>query len=222
MSKAKMKVVQCWDDGVTADRALVDILRKHHAKATFNLNAGLHEAKSKFSWVFKETEVHKLGWDEMKDLFDGFVIANHSLTHPFLEKISIEEARREIIEGRDRLQQFFNQEVSGFAYPFGTFNEAVKQLVSEAGHIYARTTRNVTNPLDSEDLMEFHPNCHFLNPDFWTKYQTAKTNGVFYFWGHSYEMITDAMWLDFEEKIKRISADPDSCWVDVPDLVTKS
>ena len=218
MSKPKMKVVQCWDDGVTADRALVDILRKYHAKATFNLNAGLHEAKSKFSWVFKETEVHKLGWDEMKDLFDGFVIANHSLTHPFLEKISIEDARRNVVEGRDKLQQFFGQEVSGFAYPFGTYNEAVMDVIREAGHIYARTTKRNEYQFPPVEPMAFHPSCHFLAEDFWEKYEAAKSIGVFYFWGHSYEMITPAMWNDFDEQIKRITNDPDSVWVDLPDL----
>ena len=46
----------------------------------------------------------------------------------------------------------------------------------------------------------------------------AKQCGVFYFWGHSYEMITDSMWSTFEETIERISADPDSCWGEVADL----
>lgn len=214
----KMKVVQCWDDGVTADRPLVEILRKYKAKASFNLNAGLHESKSKFSWVFKETEVHKLGWDEMKDLYDGFVIANHSLKHPHLEAISIEDARREVIEGRDKLQQFFGQEVSGFAYPFGTYNEAVKEIILEAGHIYGRTTKRNEYQFPPIDPIEFHPTCHFLAQDFWEKYEKSKAVGVFYFWGHSYEMINSTMWNEFDAQIKRISADPDSVWVDLPDL----
>ena len=53
MKKGRMTVVQCWDDGVTTDLRLAEILRKHNAKATFNLNAGLHEAKSKPSWIYQ-------------------------------------------------------------------------------------------------------------------------------------------------------------------------
>lgn len=214
----KMKVVQCWDDGVTTDRALVEILRKYNSKATFNLNPGLHEKKSKFSWVFKDTEVHKLGWDEMRSVYDGFVIANHSLKHPHLEAIPLAEARVEVKEGRDKLQQFFGQEVSGFAYPFGTYNEAVKEVIQEAGHIYARTTKRNEFNFPPVDLMEFHPTCHFLADDFWEKYETAKTIGVFYFWGHSYEMITPAHWVVFEDQIKRIHADPEATWADIPEL----
>jgi peptidoglycan/xylan/chitin deacetylase (PgdA/CDA1 family) len=105
-----MKVVQCWDDGVTADARLVEILRKHNATATFNLNAGLHEAKRKPSWVYQGTEVGRLGWDEMKDVYGGFTIANHSLTHPSLAKLPADAARRDIAEGRDRLQQFLRDD----------------------------------------------------------------------------------------------------------------
>lgn len=213
-----MRVVQCWDDGVTTDVRLVEILRKHNAKATFNLNAGLHEAKRKPGWIFKGTEVSRLGWDEMKELYQGFMIANHSLTHPFLEKIAIEAARSDIVEGRSRLQQFFGQPVLGFAYPYGSYNEAVMEAVRDAGHVYARTVGNVERPFPPENAMAVHPCCHFLAPDLWERYEKARLGGVFYFWGHSYEMITGEMWLDFEKNIERISADPAACWGDVADL----
>ena len=218
MNNGGMTVVQCWDDGVTADVRLVEILRKHNAKATFNLNAGLYEAKRKPGWSYQGTEVGRLGWDEMKDVYCGFTIANHSLTHPHLEELPIAAARRDIAEGRDRLQQFFGQPVLGFAYPFGTYNEAVMDAVREAGHVYARTVVNVAHPFPPENAMAFHPCCHFRAPDLWARYENAKTCGVFYFWGHSYEMITEAMWTEFEEMIEKISADTESHWGDVAEL----
>lgn len=217
----KMTVVQCWDDGVTADVRLVEILRRHGAKATFNLNAGGHENKRKPSWVYRDTQVSKLGWDEMRDLYDGFMIANHSLTHPHLEQIPVEDARRDIREGRERLQQFFGQPVSGFAYPFGSYNAAVEALVAEAGHVYARTVGMVERPFPPVNAMAFHPCCHFLAPDFRERYEKARPGGVFYFWGHSYEMINEAMWAAFEDTIQFISRDPAAQWGDVADLFTR-
>lgn len=214
----KMKIVQCWDDGVTADIRVIDILRRHGAKATFNLNAGLHQEERKFSWVFKDTEVWKLGWNEMRSVYEGFTIANHSLTHPHLTKIPINEARQEIVEGRDRLQQFFQQPVLGFAYPFGSYDKTVMELVGEAGHIYARTTRYAENPFPVEDPMAFHSCCHFLAPDFWSKFEKAREGGIFYFWGHSYELINEAMVADFEKMIIRINAQPNICWSDLVSL----
>ena len=44
----KMKVVQCWDDGVITDIRLIEILKKYNAKATFNLNIGLMKPERAF------------------------------------------------------------------------------------------------------------------------------------------------------------------------------
>ncbi len=218
MTEARLTVVQCWDDGVTTDERLIAILRRHRALATFNLNAGLYAAQRKPGWNHRGTEVSRLGWDEMRELYRGFTIANHSLTHPSLDKVPIAAARREIEDGRKRLQDFFDQPVLGFAYPNGTYNEPVMEAVRAAGHVYARTVRNVARPFPPENPMAFHPCCHFLAPDFWARHEAARAGGVFYFWGHSYELITEAMWAGFDAQIARISADPGARWGGVADL----
>ncbi|MDD5705446.1 MAG: polysaccharide deacetylase family protein [Kiritimatiellae bacterium] len=205
----EMIVLQCWDDGVASDARLVEILREYNAKATFNLCASLHTP---------ERTPGRLGLREMKTVYDGFTIANHSLTHPSLAEIPIEAARRDIREGRDRLQQIFGQPILGFAYPNGSYNEPVMAAVREAGHIYARTVVNVEQPFPPEDAMAFHPSCHFLAPDFWARYERAERNGVFYFWGHSYEMRSEAMWQAFRELIQRISSDSRARWGNLTEL----
>jgi peptidoglycan/xylan/chitin deacetylase (PgdA/CDA1 family) len=79
-----MKVVQSWDDGVVDDIRLADLLRRHQASATFNLNPGLHHAGRSFSWRYGDKEVWRLGRDELVEIYAGFEIANHSLNHPNL------------------------------------------------------------------------------------------------------------------------------------------
>lgn len=213
-----MKVVQCWDDGVWSDIPLIEVFKKYGAKATFNLSMGLHEKERTIPWDFNGVPVGRLALNELKEVYEGFRIANHSLTHQRLAEMPIEAARVEIVEGRRRLQDFFQQEVAGFAYPYGNYNDAVKQVLRQTGHCYARMTRNTDNPYPPADAMEFAASCHFLAPDFMSRYERAKECGVFYFWGHSYEMISPAMWDDFERKIKFISEDPDSEWANVIDL----
>ncbi len=66
--------------------------------------------------------------------------------------------------------------------------------------------------------MAFHPSCHFLAPDFWTRYEIAKEGGLFYFWGHSYELVSETMWMALENTVQRIDGDPDSAWGDLPSL----
>ncbi len=213
-----MKVIQCWDDGVTSDILLVDILRKYDAQATFNLNAGLHQSIRSNGWKYKNTEVVRLSQNEIVDVYEGFTIANHSLTHPHLETLPLDEVRVEVEENRKRLQDLFGQSIDGFAYPFGTYNNSIVDIIEQQGHKYARTIKNSVPAFPPQNPYEFHPSCHFLAKDFWVRYQESKQSGVFYFWGHSYEMISKMMWIDFENKIKKINEDPESQWYDISKL----
>jgi len=213
-----LQVVQCWDDGVTTDGPLIEILQRYGAKATFNLNIGLHQKFRHAGWTYHNTQVQRFGISELQDVYDGFCIANHSFSHPHLEHLRSSDLFYEIHEGRDRLQQLFGQPIEGFAYPFGSHTSQLRQQVRQAGHIYARTTQMTSQPFPPEDPMAFHPTCHFLDPDFHQCYEQAKASGVFYFWGHSYEMTTSSMWEDFERKIRMISEDAASSWKDVVDL----
>ena len=205
MKQQKMRVVQCWDDGHQNDIPLCDILRRHGARASFNLNAVNMDQPGKALPL-------------KPDVFDGFTVANHSLTHPRLEQVPIATARADIVDGRKRLQDRFGTPVLGFAYPFGTYTPAAMDLLREAGHVYGRTVTHVEQCFPPQDPMAFHPNCHFLAPDFWTRYERARACGVFYFWGHSYEIRTPEMWAAFEAQIARISADPTAEWVELVDL----
>jgi peptidoglycan/xylan/chitin deacetylase (PgdA/CDA1 family) len=212
-----MKLVQCWDDGVVDDIRLIEILRRHGAKASFNLNFGTLPQKREGGWKFREIkEVFRLAVPEVKSVYDGFLVANHSLTHPWLDRIEPEIAERDIREGRDQLEQHFGYAVTGFAYPYGGFNPAVQKIVRKSGHVYARTGRNVEQVFPPVDAMAFHPNCHFLAPDFWDRFE--KAGDVFYFWGHSYELITPDDWTNFERKIERLSTHPETQWTSLPDL----
>jgi peptidoglycan/xylan/chitin deacetylase (PgdA/CDA1 family) len=214
-----MKTAQCWDDGNVDDIRVIEILRKYGTKASFNLNFGLHQNNRVLGWKFQDTkEVWRLGKSEIAGVYEGFLIANHSLTHPWLDKIPIEEATREIREGKDALEQHFGYAIKGFAYPYGTYNKEVQEIVRATGHVYARTGNGVDESYPPENPMAFASNGHFLDPCFWQRFEKAKANdGVFYFWGHSYEIVTEADWAGFEKQIARISAE-NPTWVNLPDL----
>ena len=69
------------------------------------------------------------------------------------------------------------------------------------------------------DPLELGVSCRFNDPAFWSRYQRVKdADGVFLFWGHSYELINEAMWADLENKIAGISADPAAEWMDLEAL----
>jgi len=216
---AVLRVVQCWDDGVISDIRLSELLREFGAKATFNLNPGLHGEERKLDeWRFKGVSVGRLSWGELRSVYSGFEIANHTLTHPSLPKLGDEDLAREIGEGRDRLRQHFQAEIRGFAYPFGHYDARAMRAVRSAGHNYARTVGSAADVMSAEDAMALHPSCHFCAEDFWQRYESSKESGVFYFWGHSFELVDDAMWESLRAKLVRIADDPQSLWTDLSEL----
>jgi peptidoglycan/xylan/chitin deacetylase (PgdA/CDA1 family) len=63
----------------------------------------------------------------------GFEIGAHTLTHPLLSTIPIPEAKNEIAGSKKKLEDLFGVHVEHFAYPWGDYNDAVVDLVGEAG-----------------------------------------------------------------------------------------
>lgn len=74
----------------------------------------------------------------------GMGIGGHTVNHPILARTAPEQARLEIAEGRDRLQQLLQQRVSLFAYPNGRPDEDYRaehvRIVQELGFDAALTT----------------------------------------------------------------------------------
>lgn len=226
-----MLVTSSWDDGVTDDVRLVELLRKYKAKATFNLIPGKYQDKRQSShWRYlDQKEVFFLACPELVDLYRGFEIASHTVTHPQLHQIALEKVTWELVESRRQLEDLFQQPVLGFAYPYGNYNAAVKEEVRRQGYVYARTAIpgpeyavapvNVQSVFPPADPMEFGTTTHQLNPRFWDEFNHTKaTGGVFHFWGHSYEFLNEQMWAEFEDKLARLSADPDVRWMTNLDL----
>lgn len=80
----------------------------------------------------------------------GHQIGSHSLTHPNLRKIPLAQAREEISASRKRLEDTFGVAVVHFCYPYGAYNEAIRDLVAEAGYQTASTVQHgVPQPGDS-------------------------------------------------------------------------
>jgi peptidoglycan/xylan/chitin deacetylase (PgdA/CDA1 family) len=214
-----IRVIQTWDDGVCEDVRLIDVLRRHGAKATFCLNPGLYQNERSFGWMHEGREVWRLGSGELRDVYNGFEICSHSMTHPRLTDVSPDQLRWEVAASRETLEKLFQKPVVGFAYPFNDYSETVIDSVRSAGYIWARGGGPEDDRFPPANSYAFRPHCRFNDGGFMEKYERAKqTGGVFFFWGHSYELIDDAIWERLESMIRRISSDPDARWSSVSDL----
>lgn len=211
-----IQVAQCWDDGVVDDIRLTELLRKHGAKASFNLNFGLHDERRSSSWKYQGVkEVCRLARSELRSVYEGFTIANHGYKHLPPARSQIEAAREDIRVGRDSLQQHFGCSVLGYAYPGGSFDAPTMDLVRDAGHVYGRACRWADEVFPPEDPMALYPSCDFNDEDFLTKFESVRERGgVFYFMGHSYQLMSEADWSQFELKLEYLNA-ADVEWADL-------
>lgn len=119
------------------------ILQSHKALAIVFVPAGLI---GKYNvWDYERLKVKKplMDWSHLKDLVDvGIEIGSHSLTHPFLTQIPIQRAKEEIETSKKILEDNLGVEVKSFCYPYGNYNEAVRDMVMEAGYSMAFTTKH--------------------------------------------------------------------------------
>jgi peptidoglycan/xylan/chitin deacetylase (PgdA/CDA1 family) len=80
----------------------------------------------------------------------GHDIGSHTLTHPHLTQLSREQAREEITASRKKLEDLFERPIEHFCYPYGDWNESVRDLVRAAGYKTACTTiSGINGPANS-------------------------------------------------------------------------
>jgi peptidoglycan/xylan/chitin deacetylase (PgdA/CDA1 family) len=214
-----LRVAQCWDDGVSTDARLTDLLRRHGARAAFNLNAGLVQPRRSLGWLHQGVEVWRLGWDDMRAVYEGFTVANHGLTHQALPGLPEAALRQEVADNRSRLQQFFGQQVDGYVYAFGQHDALAERVVAETGHRYARTTALPQDGWPHAQPHALAPTCHVHALDFWRRFEAARHSGCFYFWGHSYELLTETHWQALDAALARIGQTAGVRWCTPAELL---
>src|SRR5262249_1769787 len=87
---------------------------------------------------------------QIKDwLAAGQEIGSHTLTHPWLTRISLSQAREEISGSKKKLEDTFGRVVEHFCYPYGDWSPAIRDIVAEVGYKSACTTKFGVNGADA-------------------------------------------------------------------------
>lgn len=73
-----------------------------------------------------------LSWSEIKELNDaGIEFGSHTKTHPDLTKLTPAEAEDEIVASKSAIEDALGHDTVTFAYPFGRFNDSVKDIAAD-------------------------------------------------------------------------------------------
>lgn len=89
---------------------------------------------------YEEKEL-MLSWEQVREMSDdGISCGSHTLTHPFLTRISRAQAHKEIHLSKEIIERQIGKPVTTFAYPSGNFNSDIEEIVKEAGYSAAVST----------------------------------------------------------------------------------
>jgi len=216
MKTDKRKAVTfSYDDGITQDVRLIELLNRYGLKCTFNLNSELLGKNAILRRWDQRISHYKLHPEDVKYVYEGHEIAVHTLTHPRLPTLDTEEIVRQVEQDRLNLSELAGYEVVGMAYPGGGENndDRVAEIIrAHTGVKYSRTTTCTGNFAPQQNLYRFNPSAYHLDFDKLMELGEAflalqpTTPQIFYIWGHSYEMdYRPDHWTRLEEFFKLIS-----------------
>lgn len=217
MFNGKMKAVTfSYDDGVTTDEHLIEILDRYGLKCTFNINTASHrkEGERPYSTNKFGATVGKFVWSELRDIYKNHEVAAHSLSHPHLEKLDRAACRAEMLCDMINIEAAIGKKPVGMAYPFGSYSDETVDVLRELGLKYARGTWSNYSFDLQDDLMRFRPTLHHNDErlmELCDKFIDLKpeTPKIFYIWGHTYEFENQRNWDRIERFCDRIAGRDD-------------
>jgi hypothetical protein len=198
---------------VIQDTRNAELLKKHGWRASF---------------FFNRNSVMVERWKELEDL--GMEVGSHSWSHPAYWLQTPKRCHDESVAMRQFLESKVKHPVISFAYPFnyGAAYDAggdyVLRAQRDAGYLSCRST--MTGDLSLDDLGEplaMKTNAHFLKPvehieAAWNRAAATK-RGVFYIWGHSYELVKESDWSSFESLLRKYGRRPGAWYASQGDLM---
>lgn len=210
----KKAVTFSFDDGVTQDVRLIEILNRYGLKGTFNINSELLGLPGQLNRNGKIVSHNKNSPCDLRYVYEGHEVAAHTLTHPNLTQLEEAEIIRQVEEDRVRLSELCGYEVVGMAYPCGGVNndERVAAIIQKnTGIKYARTITSTYKFDVQEQLFRFNPTVYYIEENFETiidSFLKSDSNEpqLLYIWGHSYEMDAEYItWNDFERLCAKLA-----------------
>ncbi|WP_431065185.1 polysaccharide deacetylase family protein [Methylotuvimicrobium sp.] len=136
-------IVLTFDDGYADnfENAFLPLI-ENGMKATWFITT---DCISKYAqWMGSPSEQTKmLSADQIREMSDaGMEIGSHTCSHPDLSQLSFKQQLEELTRSKQLLEDLLQKPVTGFAYPFGRYNEDTLKAVRAAGYKWACSTRS--------------------------------------------------------------------------------
>jgi peptidoglycan/xylan/chitin deacetylase (PgdA/CDA1 family) len=135
-------IIITFDDGYENNlQYALPILQKYNFKAVLYALGNSHITHNVWDANLGEPRHELLTEQGLQKMHAaGIEIGAHSMTHTRLTQISADLASQEIIESKQRLEAVLKTPIISFAYPYGAYNDQIKQLTQQAGFYCAVAT----------------------------------------------------------------------------------
>ena len=212
-----------YDDGVTQDERMIEILNRYGIKGTFNINSELLGQPGELIREGKKISHDKVKPEDVRRIYAGHEVAGHTLTHPRLPTTADDaEVIRQVELDRKNLTELVGYEVTSFAYPCGGVNndERVARLIKKhTGIKNARTITSTFSFAPPKNIYRLNPTVSFYEEEErafelahkFVKMVTSNPK-VFFVWGHSFEFDINNSWDRFEEFCALLGGHEDVCY----------
>lgn len=137
-----------------------------------------------------------LTFEQQMKIADSFTIGSHTLTHRHLTKLTLEEARAEIVESKWLLEDMLGVDINSFCFPRGYSNPEIDKIVYQH-YDTSRRTKGVDD--DGYKLVHVHPNSGANDNRPWRDCITDRTH----LWMHSWELSKFGLWEELEGVLAR-------------------
>jgi peptidoglycan/xylan/chitin deacetylase (PgdA/CDA1 family) len=103
-----------------------------------------------------EHELRCMSWDQLRKLSErGWEIGSHTCSHPHLTEIGEEQAAAELRASRAACEEELQRSCTALAYPFGSYDATVMEIVGAAGYRAAVTLdERIAEPLRGRGPLE--------------------------------------------------------------------
>ncbi len=201
--KTKKAVTLSYDDGVIQDRRLLEIMKKNGIKGTFNIS-------SNWGGVGR-----RMTMEECIPLYRAYgqEIAYHGAEHKMYHTLETAQVILDVLNDRIALENLTGDFILGGAYPYGSFNKDIKDILRLSGIKYSRTASSNNGFEIPTDWLEWTPTCHHDNPALMELTERFLANKpwmaqILYVWGHAYEFDDKNNWEVIEKFCERIKGEP--------------
>ena len=125
-------VLITFDDGYEDNyQNAYPILKKYGFKATIFVITG-----------FLDKQKNYLTWQQAQEMEqDGISIESHTVNHKSMTELTDDQLRDELVNSKKEIEKRLDKKVDFVAYPTGTYNLHIANLVKEAGYKAAFTIK---------------------------------------------------------------------------------